>query len=271
MQPKNTGGVEQFVETIRTLVTRARTLLAEGKAAAFGDGKPEEATKARLLVPFLEALGYMSEHRTPEGRIKSLKGTTEWVDYYLLPEEKRPPIVFVEAKDLFDTDLWSKHSEQITDYLHNYSETIGRDDPVKWIILTNFVEWHFLFLSDNEPFWSFTLDDLEDAAPDIFDRLARQNLPRNRLLEFYSERESEDLGARFLADLKIWRLLLANGIRSKQPDLSLSDVRLASQQMLNRLIFTRLLEAFGQEPYYSLVTVYNYWYSTSRSLSFSHI
>ena len=61
-------------------------------------GKPEEATKDRLIEPVLDALGYTPPYRTLEGTIRSLLGTATWVDYLLLPEERQPPQIDVRSK-----------------------------------------------------------------------------------------------------------------------------------------------------------------------------
>ena len=46
----------------------------------------------------------------------------------------------------------------------------------------------------------------------------------------------------FLADLKRWRLLIANGFAMSNPKRSLDDITLASQQLLDRFIFCLMLE-----------------------------
>ncbi|MFB6273476.1 MAG: Eco57I restriction-modification methylase domain-containing protein [Salinibacter sp.] len=258
----------QFFNTLSTLIERARSLL-DGSSP----GKPEENTKDKLLTPFLEALGYDEDHRTPEAEIKSLQGTSTWVDYFLLPEPNAQPQIMVEAKSLWETNLWEKHKTQVLEYLRDYKLMIGTDEPVLWLVLTNFREWYVLRLEDREYFWSFTMDDLGDApiVDAIYGRLAQENLSRNRLQEFYDERQREGLGARFLADLKVWRLILANGLRRNHPDLSLAKTREASQVLLNRFLFIRLLEAYGQEPFYSLTRHYDYWKKLYQVKPFAEI
>jgi hypothetical protein len=45
----------------------------------------------------------------------------------------------------------------------------------------------------------------------------------------YSEKTREELVTKFLADLKIWRVIIANGIKKSQPNLSLDKIREAAQ------------------------------------------
>jgi len=267
--------LDSFRIRLAALVADARRYLEEGRAAATQGAKPEEFTKDRLITPLLEALGYRPDCRSLEGKIpSSLARTTHWADYFLLPDPRKRPWCMVEAKSLFKPGIWqlSDDKTQVIDYLKDYQQEVGRQrDPIMlhWLVLTNFREFHFIRHSDDEPFWSLKLDELEANADALFDRLARGEAHRNRLDEFYYEKERANLTPRFLTDLKGWRLLLANGIREKQPQLDLLDVRRFSQQLLNRLLFTRLLEAYGQEAFNSLTTTFEHWRSTFDAMPFS--
>ena len=143
---------------------------------------------------------------------------------------------------------------------------------VLWLILTNFREWHILRLQDRKPFWSFSLENLKND-PELVNRFYecfnRENLRSDRLEAFYSEKTREELGAKFLADLKIWRLILANGIQKSQPDLNLEQVREAAQVILNRFLLIRLLETFSREmPFNYLGRVYYNWEQNFPDLPF---
>ncbi|MBM4343585.1 MAG: N-6 DNA methylase [Deltaproteobacteria bacterium] len=263
--------LETFRATLTTLVAEARAVIAAPKAALAGQ-KPEDFTKDRFLVPFLDALGYDRHCRVLEGKIPSLARTVSWCDYFLLPAPNRRPWCMVEAKSILSPNVWTLNRQQVVDYLKDYQAEVSRQndrEAVPWIILTNFKEFHFLRLHDSEPFWSLGLDDLEANADALFDRLARGEQHRNHLDEYYLEKEHDRLTPRFLADLKVWRLLLANGIREAKPDLNLEWVGRWSQQLLNRMLFTRLLEAYGQEAYNSMLTTFEIWRSLFNALPFS--
>lgn len=176
----------------------------------------------------------------------------------------------VEAKALWDGRIWEANREQVLGYLRNYAFDIGTDAPVSWLLLTNFREWHLLRLNDQTPFWSFSANDLRDPdfAAEVYERLARENVGRNRLLAFYTERQRETLGEQFLYDLKTWRKILANGVRQEHPELSLEEIRRASHTILLRFLFIRLLENYGQETYYVLGRLYQSWSESFRSLPF---
>ena len=236
------------------------------------EGKPEDATKSRLLEPLIAALGYTPEHRTPEGKIKSLIRTTTWVDYLLKPEASARPVLMFEAKSLWDKDIWESNKQQVLDYLRDYSLDIANEQPVLWIVLSNFREWYVLRLQDKKPFWQFKIEDLQndpELRGRLYSCLARENLRSDRLTAYYTENTREGLGARFLADLKIWRAILANGIKASQPELSLDMIREASQVILNRFLLIRLLEAFSSEmPYNYLGRIYYNWQETFADLPF---
>ena len=257
----------EFQQHLTNLITTAETMLRSSRS-----GKPEENTKDSLIVPFLDALGYTREYRTLEGSIRSLIGTTTWVDYLLRNEVGNHPKLMFEAKSLWDKNIWETNAQQVLDYLRNYSLDIGTQEPVLWIILSNFREWHILRLQDRKPFWSFTLDQLKND-PELVNRvytcLGRENLSSNRLEAFYSEKTREELGTKFLADLKIWRVILANGIKKSQPHLSLDKIREAAQIILNRFLLIRLLETFSREmPFNYLGRVYHNWQQTFPDLPF---
>jgi type I restriction-modification system DNA methylase subunit len=259
--------LENFQAEISRLVVEAEQMQRSPR-----EGKPEEATKSRLLEPLLIAFGYTPECRTPEGKIKSLIRTTTWVDYLLKPEAGARPILMFEAKSLWDKDIWENNKQQVLDYLRDYSLDIANEQPVLWIVLSNFREWYVLRLQDKKPFWQFKIEDLQND-PELRERLysclARENLRGDRLSAYYTENTREGLGARFLADLKIWRAILANGIKASQPELSLDMIREASQVILNRFLLIRLLEAFSSEmPYNYLGRLYYNWQQTFYDLPF---
>lgn len=259
--------LENFQTEVMRLVAEAEQMLRSPR-----EGKPEDATKSRLLEPLLNTLGYTPECRTPEGKIRSLLRTTTWVDYLLKPEAIARPVLMFEAKSLWDKDIWETNKQQVLDYLRDYSLDIANDQPVLWIILSNFQEWYVLRLQDKAPFWQFKVEDLKND-PELVERLysclARENLRSDRLTAYYTENTREGLGARFLADLKIWRAILANGIKVSQPKLSLDRIREASQVILNRFLLIRLLEAFSSEmPYNYLGRIYYNWQETFADLPF---
>ena len=261
--------LNDFLNLIPTLLQRASQLQNTPP-----QGKPEENTKDKLLTPLLESLGYGPDERTLEANITSLSGTRNWVDYFLLPDKTKRPWLMVEAKPYSEQNLWERYSQQVLGYVRDYASMVGSESPIRWILLTNFREFHVLRLGERTPFWSFSGADLADGetAQAVYNRLSRENISRERLDEYYQEHLRDNLEertAQFLQDLKDWRMILANGYRAKNPTLPLEQIRQASHTLMLRLLLVRLLETYAQEPFYSLGTLYELWEKIFHSTPFS--
>ena len=256
--------LERLVKKVPEVEGQLKRILP-GKA---GHGKPEDATKEKLLTPLLEALGFDADHRTHEASMRrSGVGRLVWVDYVLkkTPDDHKG-LALLEAKSLLEEDLWKKHQKQIRGYLHDYQMALPeREDPVRWIVLTNFREMYILNIADYEPFFKLTYQQYIENAPLLFRLLNREQLNNDQITSVYYEKRHVPLGKSFLNDLKLWRLLLANGFKQSQPDLTLEEVKGLSQQILNRIIFIRVLETYGLQRYYSLVRQYDNWKGRVRN------
>src|SRR5205823_6385555 len=119
----------------------------------------------------------------------------------------------------------------------------GMDEPVTWIVLTNFAQWHFIRVNEEAPSFSIKFDELSARRDELWEMLARENVDAGRLDELYDQQQQADLDKRFLADLKRWRLILANGFAVDNQRAPLDELTQASQQLLDRFIFCRMLEA----------------------------
>ncbi|MEO6036151.1 MAG: N-6 DNA methylase, partial [Verrucomicrobiota bacterium] len=234
-------------------------LIAEGKRLktyGFGEQEPEEATKQLLLEPLLHALGFTSQ----SNYTREYKILGDSVDYLLKSDR---PLIFLEAKSLHDCpkqSLFEKHSGQIRRYLQNYRispEITQMEQPVKWILLTNFAQLHFVRLNEITPTFSFTLENLWERREQLWELLALENLEAERIDELYDQQLKASLDLRFLADLKRWRLLIANGFALRNQNRSLDEITLASQQLLDRFIFCRMLETNRLIEYNKLARSYS--------------
>jgi type I restriction-modification system DNA methylase subunit len=211
----------------------------------FDEQEPEEATKTLLLEPLFQALGYLPN----ANQVREFKILGDSVDYLLKSDR---PLLFVEAKSLHDCEnssrnasLFDKHRDQVLRYIQNYRlspEVTKMDRPVAWILLSNFAQFHFIRVNETTPTFSFKLADLWPRRGELWELLALENLDANRIDEVYDQRKKAGLDQQFLADLKRWRLLIANGFALRQQGRSLEDITLASQQLLDRFIFCRMLE-----------------------------
>lgn len=229
-----------FPVALERLVALARA------TKGFPGQKPEEATKHLFLRPLLAALGYADSDITPEFHIFQ-----DDCDYLLRSDGE--PLLFVEAKSYFDRgrggNLYEAHREQVRRYLRNYRlhpDILAKAArPVAWLLLTNFAQLHLVRVNEDAPTFSFKLDELLSRAAELWELLARERLAVGRIDELYDQELKAGLDARFLADLKRWRLLLANGYGIRNQTASLDDLTSASQQLLDRFLFCRMLETHG--------------------------
>ena len=246
-------GKEKFFAKLEALITEAK----EFKRRGFDLQEPEEATKQLLLEPLLQALGFTSDlNYTREFKIIG-----DSVDYLLKSDR---PLIFVEAKSLLDKseNLFIGHREQVQRYIRNYRvspEQVRMERPVTWIVLTNFAQFHFIRVNEDAPTFSFALDDLWKRREEFWDLLALENLETGRIEELYEQKHKADLDQRFLADLKRWRLLLANCFALRNQNRSLDDITLASQQLLNRFLFSRMLETNQLIEWNKLARAYSHY------------
>ena len=245
---------QRFFAKLDTIVAEAKRLRISG----FGDQEPEEATKQLLLEPLLHALGFASE----SNYVREYKILGDSVDYLLKSER---PLIFVEAKSLHDcpkTSLLDKHRQQVLRYLQNYrlSPEIARmEHPVKWILLTNLAQFHFIRLNEVAPSFSFSLEDLCARREQFWELLALDNLAADRIDELYDQQLKPGLDQQFLLDLKKWRSLLANGFAFRNQARSLDAITLASQQLLDRFIFCRMLETHRLLDYNKLARTFAHY------------
>jgi type I restriction-modification system DNA methylase subunit len=243
---------EIFFTKLEALIAEAKRLQVSG----FGEQEPEEATKQLLIEPLFNALGFAAE----SGYIREFKILGDSVDYLLKSER---PLIFVEAKSLLDcphSSLFDKHREQVLNYIQNYRlspEITKMEQPVAWILLANFAQLHFIRVNEAAPTFAFKLDGLWSKRDELWELLALENLETNRIDELYDQRKKADLDQQFLADLKRWRLLIANGFALRNQKRSLEDITLASQQLLDRFIFCRMLETRRLVEYNKLARAYS--------------
>ncbi len=252
---------EDFNAQLERLIAKAKELGVSG----FGEQEPEEATKTLLLEPLFQALGYLPN----TNQVREFKILGDAVDYLLKSDR---PLMFVEAKSLHDCpngSLFEKHREQVMRYIQNYRlspEVTRMERPVAWIALANIAQFHFIRVNETTPDFSFKLADLWPRREQFWELLALENVDANRIDELYDQQKKAGLDQQFLADLKRWRLLIANGFALRQQARPLEEITLASQQLLDRFIFCRMLETRRLVEYNKLARAYSqYWALFARA------
>lgn len=223
-------------------------------------GKPETLTRQFLIEPFLGILGWSPDPTTTFHYVREFSGgmTKKWEDYVLLKEDR--PIFFLETKQLFEDKLLStKNINELLNYMKEYNRRNRNGHRIDWGILTDFKSLHLFYVSDAKPFFSIPFMDYVDKNLILTDLLSVNGIQNEGIDRFFAEGSKEELGDRFLDDLKKWRLILANGLFQLNSDLSLEQIREASQRILDRLVFIRMLETLGILPYNWLRTIFLRW------------
>lgn len=245
----------EFPQRLHELIERAKETRRNWK----GGIDPEAFTKQQLIEPLLEAMGYdLRDDLKHEFHILG-----DQCDYLI---QRKHPLLFIEAKKTptetkrgADADLFETHREQVLRYLRNYRispQATAMERPVTWLLLTSFAQFHFIRVNEEKPTFSFRLDELEKRADELWELLAAERLEQGRIEELYDQEQKADLDQRFLADLKQWRLILANAFGIGNQRASLAELTSASQQLLDRFLFCRMLETHGLIEYNKLARAF---------------
>lgn len=150
--------MEEFVDQAQTTLEASPTM-------------DEEATKFRLIVPFIEVLGWdtRSTEVEPEYTVRMATGKTK-VDFALLLGDT--PVVFIEAKPA-RSSLDKDSVEQLRSYMRQELE-------VDWGVITNGKSFEVLTKGDDSrqeeiSLIQFGLDDLK-ARPDFLEIISKESI-----------------------------------------------------------------------------------------------
>jgi type I restriction-modification system DNA methylase subunit len=223
-------------------------------------GKPETLTRQFLIEPFLEILEWSPNPTNAFHYVREFSGgmNKKWEDYVLLKDDR--PLFFLETKPLFEDKLLSNRNvNELLNYMKEYNRRNRSGHRIDWGILTDFKELHIFYVSDAKPFFSITFIDYLSKNLVLTELLSVKGVQNEGVDRFFAESSKEELGDRFLDDLKKWRLIIANGLFHLNSDLSLEQIRESSQRILDRLVFIRMLETLGILPYNWLRTIFLRW------------
>lgn len=245
----------------------------------FGGKKNPQMKEAQLedkyIKPFFSYLNWNIhneglEKGREEFRVQTsqkIKKTTKEPDYELwLPDKitsKMKRYLFMEAKDpRYDLQKEVKYIRQAYQYAHS---TLNLSDHsfnrTRLSLLTDFEEFRLfdcfdpLPLKKNDPNlfnkyvvkpFDFNYKDYEREFNILWDAFERNNVLNGSLSEFQitdeelkKNRIAPDL--RFLDDLRKWRLEFAKSMFKSNKDVTDDFLTAASQVMLNRIIFLKML------------------------------
>jgi hypothetical protein len=136
----------------------------------------EQNTKASLIEPIIEALGWDIRDPDEVHREYRRRGTDNPVDYALV--EQRAPRLFIEAKGLdenLDDPRWANQ-------IIAYATVAG----VQWVALTNGTEWrihntHAPVPVEEKLFQSVYIDSDLELATDVLGLLSKDNMRQDLL------------------------------------------------------------------------------------------
>ena len=245
-------------EKIAQLVERFDAHLVDYKRGAYN----ETQTRREFIDPFFHALGWDMDNSQgrPESQkevIHEAKITVEDAvkapDYCFLID--KTPKFFVEAK---------KPSVCIKDSIHPAYQLrrYGWSAKLPVSILTDFEEFAVYDCrimpeqQDNAArarLWYLTFDEYLAKWDDLAALFSRDAIA-NGSLDHYVETRKDKRGAlpvdvAFLQDIERWREQLAQHLAARNPGLTRRELNYAVQLTIDRMIFLRICEDRGIEPY----------------------
>jgi hypothetical protein len=175
VQPRKGGsGVPELRDAIKRNIERLAKFRRHGQRLG------EQNTKASLIEPIIDALGWDIYDPDEVHREYRRRTTDNPVDYALLL--LRNPRLFVEAKGLgenLDDPRWANQTI-------SYATVAG----VEWVALTDGAEWrvynaHALVPIEQKLFRAVHIDTDIDAAVDLLCLLSKENMRENRIEEMW--------------------------------------------------------------------------------------
>ncbi len=249
-------------QTVSDLIHRFDANQAAYRSAQYNEAQVRE----EFITPFFAALGWdvynrqgASEKYKPVIHEASLKvaGSTKAPDYAFRIGGRR--VFFVEAKK---PAVALKDAPDPAYQLRRYAWSA----KLPLSILTNFAEFAIYDCRDKpSPHDKASAHRIAyityQEYPEQWDDLAGIFAPEaitqgafDRYVESTrSKRGTAEVDVAFLAEIEGWRELLARNIALRNPGLSVRELNYAVQQTIDRIIFLRIAEDRGIEPYQRLL------------------
>ncbi|MFO8010237.1 MAG: TaqI-like C-terminal specificity domain-containing protein, partial [Dehalococcoidia bacterium] len=103
--------------------------------------------------------------------------------------------------------------------------------------------------------------DYENRWPEIADVFSKNAVLKGSFDKYVESNKAKkgttEVDAAFLQEIERWRELLARNIALRNPDLSQRELNFAIQQTIDRIVFLRICEDRGMEPYGGLMALRN--------------
>ena len=104
----------------------------------------------------------------------------------------------------------------------------------------------------------YTFDEYIDKFDDIYDIFSKEAVLKGSFDRYAQSTKGKkgtaEVDREFLKEIESWREILAKNIALRNPDVSIYELNYAVQKLLDRIIFLRICEDRGIEPYGQLQT-----------------
>lgn len=248
-------------EIVKELVEKFENNLSGYKNSNY----KEEQLKQEFINPFFKALGWDVDNESGaapqyrdvifEDSIK-VAGGTEAPDYCFTLAGRR--MFFVETKKpAVNVDKDKRFSYQLRRYAWSAKLPLS--------ILTDFEEFA-VYESRTRPkkdekastdrLLIFNYKEYVEKWDDIYNIFSRDAVLKGSF-DRYAESTRKKRGTtlvddEFLSEIENWRLLLARNIALRNPKISIEELNFSVQKIIDRLLFLRMCEDRGIEPYEQL-------------------
>lgn len=227
----------------------------------------EEETKVEFINPMMEALGWDVHNK--QGLGPNFKEVV-FEESLAVGKETRAPdysfrlggqlIYYLEAKKP-SVNIKEDRSPAYQARRYGWSAKI----PI--VILTDFEEFS-IYETTSKPkeherastnrVLYYTFDEYVEKWDEIYGLFSKEAVQKELFQKFVDDTTSktkkgtQSIDVEFLKDIEKWRLLLARNIALRNKELSLSELNLAVQLIIDRIVFFRMAEDRGIERYQTL-------------------
>ncbi len=231
----------------------------------FNPGAKEAHIRQTLIDPFFEALGWDVRNKTmaapqyreviPEDSL-DVEGQQKAPDYTF--RVGTLPKFYVEAKKC-GVNIGADSGPAFQLRRYGWSAKLGLS------VLTNFEELAIYDCTarprqsdkaSNARIQFFRYDEYPDRWRELWDLFSREAVWSGAFDQYVAskrKRGTSEVDAEFLKEMESWRLALAGNIALRNKNLSLDDLNAAVQLTIDRVVFLRMAEDRGLEPYEQLL------------------
>lgn len=227
----------------------------------------EEETKVEFINPMMEALGWDVHNK--QGLGPNFKEVVFEESLAIGKETRAPDYSFRLGGQLIYYLEAKKPSINIKDDRSPayQARRYGWSAKIPIVILTDFEELA-IYETTSKPKETerastdrvlyYTCDEYLDKWEEIYGIFSKEAVQKELFQKFVDDntsktkRGTQSIDDEFLKDIEKWRLILARNIALRNKDLSLPELNLAVQLIIDRIVFFRMAEDRGIERYQTL-------------------